>query len=272
MIPTRPGPEPGPRSPTAIADELVRGGRALIALSGGVDSAVVALLAYQALGPNAIAVTLVGPAISQAEIDRAGRSAREIGIDHELVAADPLEVEAYRNNPSNRCYFCRTTETAALREFGQRSSVEQYVDGVHLDDLGDDRPGLIAMAEAGFRHPLVWAAWRKNDVRQFAHQAGLSNWDAPSDACLASRVRHGQLLSAPLLRQIEEAERWIAGFGFRRVRVRVDGGSVRVEVDPEEVGWLRSEPTATAVQHGLSALGFSEIELDPIGYRPRPGA
>ena len=237
-----------------------------MALSGGVDSSLVAALAHAALGRRARAVTLTGPAVSRAEVERAETVARAIGIEHALVPADPLARAEYRANPSNRCYFCRSVETAALRQFGARASVTQYLDGVHLDDLGDDRPGIQAMDEAGFLHPLVWAGWRKADVRAAARDRGLPNWDQPSDACLASRVVHGQAISEPLLRRIEAAEDLLRADGFRRVRVRVRGTAARIEVDPEEVARLQEPERTERTTRRLLGLGFSAVAIEPGGY------
>ncbi|HEY6238394.1 MAG TPA: TIGR00268 family protein, partial [Thermoplasmata archaeon] len=137
---------------------------------------------------------------------------------------------------------------------------------------GEDRPGLVAMAEAGFRHPLAEGGWRKRQVREYARAVGLPNWDQPSDACLASRVVHGRVISAELLRRVEQAEDAVRARGFRRVRVRTDGRSARVEVDGGEVERLRAHPTADGVLDDLRRIGFDPVTLDPTGYRPRPGA
>jgi len=268
-------------TPPLSVDEVVtrirERGRAVVALSGGVDSALVAALAYSALGSDAIAVTLTGPAVSAAETARAGGVAKAIGIPHVLLRSNPLSSVDYRENRSDRCYFCRSVESATLRAFGAEHSVVQYLDGVHRDDLTDDRPGLRAMEEAGFTHPLLWAGWGKVDVRAEARRRGLPNWDQPSDACLASRIVHGEPVSTELLARIESAEAVLLGLGFRRVRVRAEGGSARVEVDPAEVSRLRTEPVAGTVVPALLHLGFETVELDPRGYRgaaldplPRP--
>jgi uncharacterized protein len=264
-----------PSSPLR-AEELVRGiavgGPAVVALSGGVDSAVVAQLAFTALGTQAHALTLTGPAVSADEVERAERVARRIGIDHQLVAADPLAHPEYRANPSNRCYFCRKTETSALLEWGRARGAAQWLDGVHLDDLSDDRPGIAAMNEAGFVHPLAAAGWTKSHVREYARRIDLPNWDAPSDACLASRVGHGHEISSPLLHRIELAEASIRRRGYRRVRVRTDGASARVEVGADEVGRFSDRAEADAVTEAVRAAGFEPVTLDPAGYRTRPGA
>ncbi|MCI4361499.1 MAG: ATP-dependent sacrificial sulfur transferase LarE [Thermoplasmata archaeon] len=270
LPPFTPAPSPVP------SEELVRriasGGPAVVALSGGVDSAVVAHLAFAALGETAHALTLVGPAVSADEVTRASRVAAAIGIDHHLLRSDPLELPEYRANPSNRCYFCRRSETSALRQWGVGRSVAQWLDGVHLDDLSDDRPGLAAMNEAGFSHPLATAAWGKVDVRSYARSAGLPNWDAPSDACLASRVAHGRPISLPLLRQIERAEAGLRRLGFRRVRVRTDGTSARIQVGADELDRLGDPAEALQVIAVVRREGFDPVVVDPNGYPARPGA
>jgi uncharacterized protein len=271
-MPTHAPTGPAPRTEEELLDELRAGGPSVVALSGGVDSAAVALLAYRALGPRAFAVTLSGPAVATDEVERATTVADGIGIAHAVVPVDPIADSGYRSNPSNRCYFCRSVETRAVRAWGAPRGIARYLDGVQMDDLGDDRPGIVAMDEAGFHHPLVWARWHKTDVRSFARRAGLSNWDAPSDACLASRIRHGQEVTVPLLGRIETAERGIRDRGFRRVRVRVEGDRARVEVDASDVARLTSEPLATEVRTTLARLGFTDVALDPAGYRPRAGA
>jgi len=242
----------------------------VIALSGGVDSAVVAALAYEGLGTDAVAVTLRGPAVAQAEVDRAVRVALEIGIDHRVLDVDPLERAEYRANPVNRCYFCRSVEAGRLLAYGRAWGATQYLDGIHADDLSDDRPGVQAMNEAGFRHPLAESGWTKADVRQAARARGLSNSDQPSDACLASRVAHGDAIDASLLARIEAAEKILLDRGFRRVRVRVQGDRARIEVDPLEVARLSAPPLSTEVVTSVRALGFGSVAIDPLGYGRRP--
>lgn len=258
---------PRPRPVEEIEAHLRAGGRALVAMSGGVDSSLVASLAYSALGDGATAVTLVGPAVSRPEVERAQRAAAAIGIRHVLVPVDPLVRAEYRENGPDRCYHCRSIETSVLRKFGAERGIVQYLDGVQQDDLSDDRPGLRAMDEAGFQHPLLWAGWRKWDVRAEAKRRGLPNWDQPSDACLSSRVAHGEPVSRELLERIEAAERAVTSLGFRRVRVRVRAGAARIEVDPAEVARLLSEPTASRAVREVEKVGFRPVSIDPRGYR-----
>jgi pyridinium-3,5-biscarboxylic acid mononucleotide sulfurtransferase len=255
-----------PRAEAEIVRRIEDRGPALVALSGGVDSSLVAALARQALGAESVAVTIAGPAVARSEVERARRVAVAIGIDHVIVEIDPLERAEYRENTPNRCYFCRSVETEALRREGAERGVTQYLDGVHRDDLSEERPGIRAMDEAGFDHPLAWAGWRKPEIRAAAQRWGLPNWDQPSDACLSSRVIHGQPISAELLSRIESGEMWILRQGFRRVRVRVNGQAARVEVDADEVARLSAEPLAAEVRIALGVLGFSPVAIDPRGY------
>jgi pyridinium-3,5-biscarboxylic acid mononucleotide sulfurtransferase len=255
------------RSDGEIVAHLRAGGLALVALSGGVDSSVVAALAREALGPSAIAVTLSGPSVAEREVTRARAVARSVGIDHVVLAVDPLARPEYRENRPDRCYFCRSVETDRLTAYGAGRAVRQYLDGVHLDDLSEDRPGLTAMNEAGFAHPLVWAGWTKADVRAAARARGLPNSEQPSDACLASRIAHGDPITEELLRRVEAAEALLLDRGFRRVRVRVRGNDARIEVDPEEVSRLLSEPLASELRAEVRALRFETVFLDPSGYK-----
>ena len=261
------------RSEADIRERIRSHGAALVALSGGVDSGLVAALAAEALGPRSVAVTLSGAAVAAREVTRARAVAELLGIEHVGLEVDPLARREYRENLANRCYFCRSVEIARLKEFGAARAVRQYLDGVHADDLSDDRPGLRALDEAGFDHPLLWAEWGKPEVRSAARSKGLPNWDQPSDACLASRVAHGSRISTELLGRIETAESMILDRGFRRVRVRVRGAGARIEVDPSEVGRLRAEPLASEVTAALAALGFAFVVIDPGGYHGggRPG-
>ncbi|HTT25463.1 MAG TPA: ATP-dependent sacrificial sulfur transferase LarE, partial [Thermoplasmata archaeon] len=228
-------PPPPRRTAEELEEWFAMGGPTLVALSGGVDSGTVARLAQTAAAGRVRAATLVGPAVASAEVERARAVARAIGIPHDLVPVDPLALEGYRSNPSNRCYFCRSAETAALRRFGEPLGFVRFVDGVHRDDLGDARPGIRALDEAGFEHPLLWAGWGKAEVRAYARTAGLPNWDLPADACLASRVPHGTPIDAALLRRVEAAESDLRARGYTRVRVRVGPDGARVEVDPDEL-------------------------------------
>lgn len=250
-----------------IVARLREDGPAAVALSGGVDSGLVAALAHEALGTGAVAITLSGSAVSDRELAQARELAVAIGIPQVVLAADPIVSAAYRANEKDRCYHCRTVEGSAVRDEAGRRGIRRLLDGIHADDLGDERPGVRAMDEAGFFHPLLWAGWGKEEVRREARARGLPNWDRPSDACLASRVARGTPITPSLLRRVEAAESVLLGRGFRRVRVRVEGDAARIEVDPSELSRLREEELRAEVEARLRSLGFTSVRVDPRGYR-----
>jgi pyridinium-3,5-biscarboxylic acid mononucleotide sulfurtransferase len=260
-------PAGSPRPDGELVARIREGGAAVIALSGGVDSSAVAALARAALGERVLALTVASSAVPAHERRAAVLAAEALGLRHRFVDAEPLEDAGYRANAADRCFRCRTVEGRALRSWGEREGAAQFLDGIHLDDLGDDRPGIRAMDDAGFSHPLVWGRWRKADVRGYARAVGLPNWDRPSNACLASRVARGEPISRELLERIDRAETVLLDRGFRRVRVRSRGRSARIEVGAEETGRL-DEPGLRAELTGrLLALGFGSVTFAPDGYR-----
>ncbi len=261
--------ESSPRTAQEIVERLRTGGPALVALSGGVDSAAVASLAYRALGAAARAATVVSASVSAEELASTRAVVRRLGIPHTFVEAEPLDDERYRANGEDRCYRCRSVETRALRAVGEQAGARQFLDGLHRDDLGDDRPGIRAMEESGFTHPLIWAGWAKPEVRRYAADSGLPNAARPSNACLASRVARGEPISRELLGRIERAERLLLEQGFVRVRVRVRGGAARVEVDRTEVDRLEDPTLRTELTRTIRELGFVSVAFDPHGYTAR---
>lgn len=256
------------RTADEVVDRLRARGRILVALSGGVDSGVVASLAVAAAGRGALAVTLTSSAVASEEVAAAREVAAAVGIRHVTLEADPLSNAGYRRNDAERCYHCRSVETEALRRYGDPLGVAAYLDGVHRDDLGEIRPGLRAMDEAGFEHPLLEAGWGKFQVRAYARARGLPNWDRPSNACLASRIPHGVEVSSARLALVDSAERAIRGLGFRQVRVRLAEHGARVEVEPESVERLLEPVTAGRARAELARMGLDPVELDPHGYAP----
>jgi uncharacterized protein len=253
----------------AIVADLAARGSALVAFSGGVDSAVVAALAFKALGERAVAVTAAAETLAGVELDQARRAAAEIGIRHEVTTYSELSDPEFVANPGYRCYVCQGMRMGTMQRLAGEWGYAVVCDGTNASDPGPDRPGLRAVRENGVYSPLLAHGVEKLAVRAIARRLGLSVWDRPANACLSSRIPHGQLVTLGKLRRIEAAEEILIRHGFRVIRVRHDGGLARVEVDPAEVARLAS--LWGEVEPALRALGFERAAFDPRGYR-RGGA
>ena len=248
-----------------IEQDLAAGGPVLVAFSGGVDSAVVAALAERALGGRALAVTAAAETLAGAELDRARALASEIGIAHEVVTYSELDDPEYVANPAWRCYVCQGMRMGTMVRLARLRGFSRVCDGTNASDPGPDRPGLRAVREQGVESPLLAHGVTKNLVREIARGLGLSAWDRPANACLSSRIPHGQPVTLGKLRRVERAESLLLGRGFRVVRVRHDEAGARVEVGGDEVG--RLEAIWPEIVPDLLALGFRGATLDPAGYR-----
>jgi uncharacterized protein (TIGR00268 family) len=242
---------------------------ALVAFSGGVDSAVVAALAHRALGERALAVTAAAETLSGRELDHARAVAAEIGIRHEVTTYSELDDPEFVANPAWRCYVCQGMRMGTMVKIARQRGFAVVCDGTNASDPGPDRPGLAAVRERGIWSPLLEHGVTKEGVRELARALGLSVWERPANACLSSRIPHGQTVTIGKLRRVEGAEDLLADLGFRVVRVRHEAGAARVEVGSDEVErlnrlWPQVEPR-------LRALGFAAARVDPRGYR-RGGA
>ncbi|TLZ72701.1 MAG: ATP-dependent sacrificial sulfur transferase LarE [Methanobacteriota archaeon] len=248
-----------------MRDAAAAKGRVIVAYSGGVDSGLVARTVHDAIGGRALAILADTESFSRRELVEAREEAEEIGIPLRVVGMSELTSEDYRRNPANRCYFCREGLADELVPIARREGFAAIADGVNVSDLGDVRPGIRAMDEAGFWHPLVEAGLSKADVRALARGLGLSFWDKPSNACLSSRVPHGTPITVELLRRVETAEEVLRGRGFRQVRVRHEQETARIEVPPEDIPRLRTMELEVAA--ALRAIGYRSVVIDPAGYR-----
>ena len=240
-------------------------GRVLVAYSGGVDSGLVAKIAYDALGDGSLAILADSESMSRREVEAATAQAAEIGIPLQVIATSELASSEYRKNPANRCYFCREGLADELVPIARREGFAAIADGINVSDLGDFRPGIRAMDEAGFWHPLVEAGLTKSDVRALARGLGLSFWDKPSNACLSSRIPHGTAITVELLRQVEVAEDLLRDRGFRQVRVRHEGATARIEVPAQDLPRLRA--IEGEIARALRSVGYRDTVIDPKGYR-----
>ncbi|MEM7482543.1 MAG: ATP-dependent sacrificial sulfur transferase LarE [Acidobacteriota bacterium] len=240
-------------------------GPVLVAFSGGVDSAVVAALAERAAPGEALAVTAAAETLAGAELDNARRVAREIGIRHRVVTYSELDEPEFVANPKYRCYVCQGMRMDTMVRLAREEGFPVVADGTNASDPGPDRPGLAAIEERGVWSPLLDHGVTKNGVRQLAQALDLSVWDRPSNACLSSRIPHGQVVTLGKLKRVEAAEEILAEAGFRVVRVRHAGRSARVEVGRDELATL--EALWPNLERRLLAIGFEQAVIDPAGYR-----
>lgn len=240
----------------------------LIALSGGVDSAVVALAAKDALGERAIAVTADYRTLSQEELATAKKVAGEIGITHRIVQYDELQNSDFVKNDKMRCYHCRTELGEHLAEEARNAGISLIVDGTNLDDLSDFRPGISALREHGVRSPMAELGIAKAEVREIAKRRGLSVYDKPSNACLASRIPTGIEVTYEKLRRIENSEIIVKSiFGVRQVRVRDHDDLAKIEVGKDELGKVFDAEKLALLDEKLKQLGYRYVSIDPSGYR-----
>jgi len=241
--------------------------RVLIALSGGVDSALVAYAAFKKLQKNAIAVTADYKTLSSEELDSARSVCSEIGINQVFLDYNELENDSFVKNNSNRCYYCRLELGDHLKSLATKYGADCIVDGTNLDDLGDFRPGIDALRERGIQSPLVETNFTKNEVRQTAKSLGLSVHDRPSNSCLASRIPWGQRVTAEKLTRIELSEKFVKQVTHvNQIRVRDISGTAKIEVEKNQIQLLYKN--FEKIYSQLKLLGFQKVEIDSEGYSP----
>lgn len=247
-----------------------RNEKVIVALSGGVDSAVVAMAAKKALDKNAIAVTADYNTLSEEELKSAKKVAKEIDIEHKIIKYNELDNTEFVKNDTLRCYHCRTELATYLSNEARQMDVDLIVDGTNTDDLSDYRPGIKAMRENGIKSPLVELGINKQDVRNIAKINNLSVYDKPSNSCLASRIPHGDPVTLEKLKRIETAESFIKSiFKVKQVRVRDHQDVARIEVEKEELREMFDLEKISEIESKLKGLGFKHIALDLSGYKNR---
>lgn len=241
---------------------------AMIALSGGVDSAVVALAAKKALGKNAICITADYKTLAIEELATARQVANEIGIEHKIIEYDELENPEFVKNDGMRCYHCRKELGQHLAEEAKIYGIALIVDGTNADDLADYRPGIRALRENGVRSPMVELGITKAEIREIAKKSGLSVYDKPSNACLASRIHAGDKVTYEKLQRIESAEIIVKSiFDVRQVRVRDHGELARIEVGKDELQKMFDVDKLALLDRKLKEVGFKFVSVDAAGYK-----
>lgn len=242
-------------------------GRVAVAFSGGVDSSLLLCAAREALGDGVLAVTAVSPLYCSVERASAQAIAAQLGVRHVLVDNPVLEQPVARHNPPDRCYHCKLWGFRAVQGAARSAGIEIVVEGSNVDDASDYRPGTRAITELCIRSPLRDAGLTKAEIRSLARVKGLANWDQPALACLGSRFPYGEEMTPQRLARIEAGEAAVRALGIRQVRVRDHGTIARIEVSPEAITTLATEPVRAQLASRLRELGFTYVALDLDGYR-----
>lgn len=239
-----------------------------VAFSGGVDSTLLLRVARDLLGAERVlAVTAVSAFFPVREQNESRALAAQLGVQHELISIDPLQVPEVIRNDARRCYHCKKVLMRSCRDRAQTLGFPRLVDGSNLDDLSDYRPGSEAIKELGISSPLLESGLTKQDVRDLSHQLDLPTADKPAFACLASRIPYGTPITIEALSQVETCEAFLNRAGFNNYRVRHHGSTARIEVPPAQLPKLIQEPLRSDLVAHCKQAGFHFVTLDLEGYR-----
>jgi pyridinium-3,5-biscarboxylic acid mononucleotide sulfurtransferase len=251
----------------SLFDSLAAMGGAIVAYSGGADSAYLAWAAHRVLGDRAVAITADSPSLPAAHKRDAEEFARAWGIRHEIIATREFDNPDYVKNDRDRCFHCKDELFTRLGALARERGLEHLIYGVNCDDLGDYRPGQRAAVVHRVEAPLVEAGLRKAEIRELSRRAGLATWDRPASACLSSRIPYGTPVTIQNVSTVEKGEEALRALGFRQFRVRFHSDLVRIEIAPEELARALRPEMARAFISVFKPLGFHYVTLDLEGYR-----
>jgi len=243
-------------------------GKVIIAYSGGVDSTFLLKAAVEALGPeNVLACIAKGPSLPQSQYNRAIKMAKDIGAELRTVEPNELADSAYSANNPDRCYHCKLHLYRILTDIAREQNFTHIISGHNFDDEDDFRPGNKAAKNFAIRSPLAESQLTKQDIRRLSRDLNLPTANVPASPCLASRISYGLKITQQRLNQIERAEDFLRSLGFGRLRVRHHDTVARIEVDPEDIEKITSEPNRSKIVEKLKSLGFKFISVDLQGFR-----
>lgn len=238
-----------------------------VAFSSGVDSTFLLYAAKEALGEKVLAVTAVSCSFPKRELEEAKRFCERMGVRQIILESKELELKEFRENPKNRCYFCKHNLFEKIIAVSKEEGVKAVIEGSNLDDMGDYRPGLLAIDELGIKSPLREAGLTKEEIRTLSKEFGLPTWEKPSFACLASRFPYGEEISEEKLLMVDRAEQFLLDMGFRQLRVRIHDTIARIELEPQDISRMLSDEMRMKVYREFKEIGFSYVTLDLLGYR-----
>lgn len=242
-------------------------GSVAVAFSSGVDSTFLLYAAKEALGDKAIAVSAKSCSFPERELNEAKAFCEAHKIRHIIFESEELDIEGFSQNPVNRCYICKHELFEKIIKIAEKDGINAILEGSNLDDNGDYRPGLQAVAELGIKSPLRSIGFTKEDIRALSKYLGLPTWDKQSFACLSSRFVYGETISKEKLSMVDKAEQLLLDVGFRQVRVRIHGTMARIEVLPDEFSKLISEDIRSKITASFKEFGFTYVTMDLTGYR-----
>lgn len=240
---------------------------AAVAFSSGVDSTFLLKTAHEVLGDKVIAVTAKSCSFPKRELEEAKAFCIKEGIRHFICESEELEIEGFSKNPKNRCYLCKKELFEKIGKIAEENQIKYIVEGSNIDDNGDYRPGLLAVAELGIKSPLREAVLTKREIRLLSKEMGLPTWEKQSFACLSSRFVYGETITEEKLSMVDRAEQLLLDKGFHQVRCRIHGTMARIEVMPEEFGRLIENDIRREIVEALESYGFTYITMDLKGYR-----
>lgn len=249
-------------------EEYIKGlGSLAVGFSGGVDSSFLLAVAHEVLGEKVIAVTGADASVPERELKEAEMFCSDRGIKHIICRVDPLSEDGYRHNGPDRCYFCKHGIFTEVKKVADENGISYMAEGSNMDDLGDYRPGLKAVAELAVKSPLREAGLTKQEIRLISKAMGLPTWSKPAYACLASRFVYGEEITEEKLHMIDQAEQFLIEHGFFEERVRLHGNIARIEVPAKDITRLASDEIREAVYERFKELGFMFVTIDMKGYK-----
>lgn len=238
-----------------------------VAFSSGVDSTFLLKTAKDTLGDNVIAVTARSCSFPGRELNEALEFCKKEGIRHFVCESEELSIDGFAQNPKNRCYICKKELFRKIQKIADENGIAAIAEGSNMDDMGDYRPGLTAVAELGIKSPLRHCNLTKADIRALSRYLNLPTWKKQSFACLSSRFVYGETITEEKLGMVDKAEQLLLDMGFHQVRVRIHGMMARIEIDPSEFAMLMEENNRVKITSEFKKYGFTYVSLDLMGYR-----